>query len=426
MLTALVVAAGTVSAVYWISTREPSSPVLPDDGPTLYQALGQVDLTVSTTAGGPWVLFSYVGFAPEGPFSPEAFGFSNSTNLTLKYCAAQFNGLTVWNGTSFPIFHGSIASGNATFWQFSYLSNASHEFLLATDTLGVSRVYPPIPQNNECAEQSTMTASALSYPSWVNPLPVDTSVQAANAYGIAGKGFQAEHSTLVEIFANGWTDFSDAFNHGPGGGVDYTLCGLPGEAGVEAKSFVGEFPDGEVQSIFNGTLSCTAVREPGPPVIYQNYSVAFSPPGSMVGVSDRLAGLSVQFQVEFPDWFSNETTPYYDGWGLTAWMTTIALLSSANQPVPASAPTCREWVPSVADCNDTGSGWFVVLLSATGGWMDAFPASADAAEWSVPNVPVVGAEQLVVVYPSSWNVSGDLVELAATGSIPVVSGSAPL
>ena len=378
---------------------------------------------MQTTLGGPWLLFSYVGLAPEGPFAPAAFGFSNSTNLTLRYCGSQFDGLTVWNGTAFPIFHGSIASGNATFWQFAFFSYVSREFVVATDVLGVPHVYPALPEDNPCMMQSTMSASAESYVSWVNPLPVDTSVQAANAYGVAGTVFQTDHSTLVEIFANGWTDFSDAFNHGPGGGVDYTLCGLPGAGGEQAESFVGELPDGEVQSIFNGTLSCTGVREPGPPVIYQNYSVALGPVSSLGTLRPGLAGLSLPIEVEFPDWFDNETVPYYDGWGLIAWMTTVTLVSSTDQELPANTSTCQGWVPSIADCNETGSGRFVVLLSASASWMDTLPSSEGGHDWSVPNVPIVGGEQLVVVFPSGWNVSGDLVDVTATSLLPAVSGS---
>jgi len=267
-----------------------------------------VNETVRNTSGGPWTLFSYIGFAPERPFSPESFGYTNSTNLTLKYCQGQFNGLTLWNGTAFPIFNGSVASGTATFWQFAFFSISGQQIIVATDILGVPRVYGALPVTNPCMKQSTMAKDALGYISWVNPIPVDTSVQAANAYDVEGRDFSGQHSPLVEMFINGWVDLSDATNHGMGAGVEYTQCGLAGEAGLEPKGVVGEYSNGVVQNTFNGSLSCTAVAAVGPPVVYVPYAVALSAGANPGPLGGGLASLALSMLVEFL--YPNGTVEY--------------------------------------------------------------------------------------------------------------------
>lgn len=419
----IVIAAGTGAALYWLSVGElrskPGGPWA--DGPTLYEALQQVNSTVRNTSGGPWELFSYIGFAPEGPFSPTAFGYVNSTNLTLKYCQPAFNGLTVWNGTSFPIFNGSIASGTATFWQFAFFSSTSREIAVATDILGVPHVYSPLPMSNPCLEVTGMTSGAAYYATWVNPLPVDTSVQATAAYAVVGRDFSSNGTPIVEIYANGWTALSDATNHGPGGGVEYSLCGLEGEAGFQPNSVVGEWPDGTVQSTFNGSLSCTAVANPGPPTTYQPYTVALASPGSIEPVAPGLQGRSYSLQVEYP--YSNGTIASFDGWGLMSWMTQLSFLNSTGQHPATSALTCQGWVPTVTDCQPTGAGWSALLLSPSGAWMDSFPSVGNASAWAIPNVPIVGGEQLVLICPDSWSVAGNQLVVGGTASVPAVAGS---
>jgi hypothetical protein len=426
IVAAVMVAAGIGGTLYALSLRAstPTSQGLWADGPTLYQAVEQVNSTVRNITGGPWELFSYIGFAPEGLFSPGAYGYVNSTNLTLKYCQSQFNGLTVWNGTSFPVFNGSIASGTATFWQFAFFSGTTHEIIVATDVLGIPHVYAPLPVSNPCLSVTGMASGATYYESWVNPLPVDTSVQAAAAYDVVGRAFEGAHSSLAEIYANGWAALSDATNHGPGGGVEYSLCGLVEEAGMQAKSVVGEWANGTVQNTFNGSLSCTAVAEPGPPVVYGSYLVALSSPGSVEGTWNGLRALSFPLRVEFP--YSNGTIADFDGWGLTSWMTDVSLANSTGHDLVATALSCQTWVPTVTDCQPTGSGWAALLLSPDGGWMDSFPSGSNASAWAIPNVPIIGGEQLVVVCPTSWNVTGDLLTVRGATSIPSVSGSAAL
>jgi hypothetical protein len=427
IIAVIVVAASIGGTAYWLSIRSSSStPGRWADGPTLYQAIDQVNTTVRNTTGGPWELFSYIGFAPEGPFSPAAYGYVNSTNLTLKYCQSQFNGLTVWNGTSFPVFNGSIASGTATFWQFAFFSSASHEIVVATDILGVTRVYLPVPLNNPCMSVTGMASGAIYYESWVNPLPVDTSVQAAAGYDVVGKAFAAIHTPLVETYANGWTPLSDATNHGPGGGVEYTLCGLVGASGYQPKSVVGELANGTVQSTFNGSLSCTAVAEAGPPVVYASYIVAMRPPGTPTPVGGGSAGLSFAIQTEFQSSPTNTTPVFFDAWGLMSWMTKLSVRNATDQNLAVTPLSCQNWVPSLADCHPAGVGWSVVLVSPSGDWMDTFPSIDNASAWAIPNVPLIGGEQLVVTYPAAWNVSSDEFVVVGTASVPTVSGSALL
>jgi hypothetical protein len=424
---AIAIGAGIGGTLFWLSFHRAPTPSTGRwaDGPTLYQALEQVNTTVRNTTGGPWELFSYIGFAPEGPFSPAAFGYSTSDNLTLKACQSQFDGLTLWNGTSFPIFNGSIASGTATFWQFAFLSNVSQEIIVATNVLGIPHMFPPLALTNSCMTESGMAVEAPGYLSWVNPLPVDTSLQASKAYNVVGKFYEVTHSPLVEVFANGWPPLSE-INHGEGGGAAYLRCGLVGAAGLQPKGFVGEWPNGSVQNTFNGSLSCTGVASLGPPVVYVPYYVAMAASGVVVPIGGGSRGLSFPIQIEFQSSPTNSTPVYFDGWGLTSWMTELSVRNATGQDLPSTPLSCQNWVPALASCQPTGVGWSAILLSASGSWMDSFPSLTNHSDWAIPNVPLIGGEQLVVTYPTLWNVSTDQFEVNGTSSIPVVSGSVPI
>jgi len=425
-----VIAAGVGVSFFWWSLQRKNEPARPPgpDGPTLYQALGRVNATVRNTSGGPWILFSYIGFAPEGPFSPAAYGFEGGDNATLRDCQSQFNGLTVWNGSYIPIFNGSFASGNATFWQFEFFSNRSQEVIVATDVLGVPTVYAPLPLSNACIRQSNMEYAAPTYVSWVNPLPVDTSIQALAAYDYVGEAYSARHSPLMEMFADGWPPLTN-INHGEGGGASYLRCGLVGAAGMQAKGVVGEYNNGQVQDTFNGSLSCTAVASggyDGIPLVYTPYVVALTIPGTAVSIGGGETGFAFATQTEFAAAPGNDTIVDHDGWGLTSWMTQLSVRNAGGQNLTSTPLTCQAWVPSLADCAPNGSGWSAILLSPAGAWMDTYPSLTNSTAWAIPNVPLIGGEQIVVSYPGTWNVSGDQLIVGASSAVPAVSGSVTL
>jgi hypothetical protein len=402
---------------------QPSTP-LTTDGPTLYEALAALNHSVSATGDGPWTLFSAIGLAPTAQYAPGAIGFFPNESASLRACAPAFNGLTVWNGTEFPRFDGDIGSGTAPFWQFGWRSNASDQLLIATDVNGTTTAYPPISLTSPCAQASAMAYGSAEYVPWMNPLPINTPLQALNASKAVGYAYASKNPGFAEMFNLGWTPFS-ATNHGGNGAglaVEFSRCGIVGAAGWQPESVAGELSTGQVANTFNGTLSCTAIRTQ---FSYQPYQIAFNSSGSAVAVGPVSSGLSLPFQVEFPDWSSNGSA-FADAWGLVSWMAGFSLSGQLGTELPSAPPSCLGWVSSLADCAANASGWGLVLLSAGGAWLDAFPSLAGGSTWAIPNVLFATGQTLVLLTPVAWTVPGDALSASATALVPTLIGSTVL
>jgi hypothetical protein len=391
----------------------------PKEGLSLHQALRQVNATVQNVSGGPWALFSYIGFAAEGMFNPAAFSLGSSTNASLRYCGEQLPGVTLWNGSAIPVFDGSIASGAAPFWQFEFSSNLTKGVVVATDISGVVRVYPPILPTDSCWSYAGGGA-ADRYFSWVNPLPEDSSVQAQLSYDRVARTFESDHRPVVEIFADGFTPLG-AIGHGPNGGVEFFRCGLVGVAGAQPFLIVGFSSAGQILDTINGTVSCTATNSLGPPPVYTPYSIIPSTPGPPSVFGHGFESVRFSFQTEFLTGVNNSTR-YNDAWGLLSWMVSMSLRNSSGQSLPTAALSCQAWVSTLAACTPLGSGWSIILTSADGVWLDSFPSASSPSSWSLPVAAVATNEQLVLTYPSSWNVTGDSLVFSNTVSVPTIGG----
>ena len=141
----VVVLAGVLGGWYWIGRTEnsPPVPVVRDDGPTFYQALASLNSSVANQSGGPWLIFSVMGIAAEGAYSPSVKGYVSFNNSApVNGCQAALNGLSMFNG-SIPIFNGTVNSGTAPFWQFAYYSNTSSEVLVGTNVMGTPHLFTP-------------------------------------------------------------------------------------------------------------------------------------------------------------------------------------------------------------------------------------------------------------------------------------------
>jgi hypothetical protein len=397
------------------------SPPPYNDGPTFYTALAQVNSSAQATPGGPWLLFSATGLAAQATIMPAARGISPN-NLSVQYCGTQFNGLTVWNGTSFPIFNGSIASGTAPFWQFAFFSNASQMILVATDINFVPTVFPPISVTNPCAMDGFGGAPTASYyVGWLNPIPIDTNIQAANAAIALGNAFERANSPILEMFNLGYTPFDDT-NHGGNGeglAVEYSRCGMIGAAGFQPEGVVGEDSNGTVTNTFNGSQSCTVVNV----TTVGSYIFAFGSNGTSVPVEPGSTGLLLPFQVEYqnctgPDNNSN----CRDGYGMVSWMTSLTLEAPGGNPLPSAPPSCQTWTSSLSRCGANSSGWSVVLVTANGAWVDVFPGT-NGSTWAIPNALMVSQEAFVLLVPSVWNLIGDRLTIQGTAAVPAVTGS---
>ncbi len=404
-----------------LSTRPlPSNPLA--DGPTLLQALSIVQPSVVLTPGGPWTLFSVYGVAAKTPFSPNVVSNMNQ-NRTVNNCGHLFDGLTMWNG-SLPVFNGSFDSGTAPFWQLAFYSNATEQVLLATVVNGTSKIYVPTGLYGACMPWPNFPSRPDFWTSVFPLLGVDSSVAARAAWNAVGPTAQKTPEPIAEIIQIGpgvlnvLGDAIDAYQ------INFLRCGQAGIAGGDRPLQVaGVNPlNGSHFFSFVGTMNCAL--QFGDTPSDGLYRLLFTP---VELVGDSLTSwATASFQVAFAS--PNGTlTSFRDGWGLANWMTSLNLTTSTGQPLPLASSTCAAWVRSVADCHAASSGWYAVLLSSYGDWIDSYGDIANGrGGWSRPVDSMVSNQQLVIVAPATWNLTGDRLVVNSTVSSSVIQGTAVL
>jgi hypothetical protein len=391
------------------ATTPTTSQVNPGNGLTFDQAFRSVNATVANLTGGPWQPTSILGIASEVPEAPLP-NYRTSLNQTLRLCG-ELHGITVWNSSGIPVFTGSLNSGAAPFWSFIF-KNGSGSYLYATNLEGTVRVDTPSSILANCFQAAGIGSSYIVNPS------LDTPSVAQAAYSASGETFTIKHSPLVEYYVLGNAQLLETDASPFGWVVNYFRCDLVAVSGLQNYSAVGVLVSGGKSTTFidSGWLTCTL----------SDYRMAF---GAITGNSTSTFGsttdLSFPFQVTSPGALKNNTT-LYDGWGLLTWMTQLQLLGRNGQPLPISQATCQSWVSSLTDCPGNSSGWFVVLLSQSGAWLDAYPSATSSSTWTIPNVILSSQDKLVIVCPASWNESSDTFNSRSTPLAPEVVGSATL
>jgi hypothetical protein len=388
-----------------------------DDGPTFYQALGQLNASVQAAPGGPWTLYTVYGVATPVPFSPSALGWI-SQNLTVNSCAALFNGLTLWNG-SIPLFNGTFDSGTAPFWQIMFFSNASHSVLVATDVLGHPHVYPAIPMTSPCMMGSSLAFDPWGWAKVLNPLPADSPTLARSAVGDLGTAWFANNPGAFEAFRFG----SNYWGSGNPGGlvINFERCGEVGRAGVQPAASVGVSSVGDVVTTFVGVEGCGNVARIGPPPVLFSFQLGFSHQSTVASSG------SIYIDVPFQTLLTNKSgTVSTDASGIVSWMVRLNLTNAAGVALPVAGSPCNRWVASPGNCRSNSTGWFLILESPSGAWLDSYGAQSSGVNWSVPDVSLVSNQQFVLVCPASWNVTGDVLAASSTALDAPLNGSITL
>jgi len=394
------------------------------DGPTFYQVLAKTNDSVENVGGGPWSLFSVIGIASPSPFSPDVKGYL-TLNRTVSSCDKYLDGVTLWNG-SIPLFNGTPDSGTAPFWQLAFYSNTSNEVLITTSVSGAVHVYLPIPMISNCTLAWPDFRAHPNYWSqmiYVNSsLPVNSVVAASMAWNETDRGWIATNLPLAEVLVLGPAIFKTTGDVAGGTWTDYFMgCGV---ARIPATTGWGLLYSAQVGrtglglGVINGSTNC-ALLNSGLPPLEGKYGFLFSNSSS---ANDSASSWTTStFQVEMA--YLNGTVFSYDGWGVADWMVSLNLTSSTGDPLQVGGSGCPNWVPSIADCSSNESGWYVVLLSAVGGWQASYGVADSTSGWSVAVTGMVSNESLVVVVPTWWDLSGCTLTVASTVSTSSISGT---
>ena len=426
LVVAVLVAAVAGGASWWFSIHglHASTQLPASDGPTLYQAIAEANSSIASTSGGPWGLFSIYGVAAQSNYSPNVEGYPLE-NQTVNACQSQFPGLTLWNGTM-PVFNGSLDSGTAPFWQFGYFSNATDQVLLATNTLGSVHVYPPMSSDGPCSPWSDL-GNPENWVKLLDPfLPNSPNLAQAALAQIGqkiGMNWIDRFSPTVELYTSGPGVFDLLGDLGGAAGIIFERCGLSGVTGLQPLLQWGESLQGTNGSFLNGTTNCAMLNQP----YFAGYGTYDLEPASTnettLPGTDQIRS---SFQVAMVSHNGSAPTSY-DGWGLANWMTSWNLTSASGQHLPPATPGCRSWVPAATSCLANVSGWYVVILSAAGEWVNSYGALPNGGNgWVVPVTALVSHQQVVIVFPSAWNVTGDSLGVFSTVSTSSVTGAFPL
>ncbi len=407
VVSSLVLTAGI--GVWFQVTRDHPQATEKGDGPDFHTALSEVNRSVLASPGGPWILYAVWGIASVLPFSPNSLGWA-SYNLTVSQCQAQFNGLTLWNGT-IPLFDGSFDSGTAPFWQFAFFSNVSQGILISTNVLGNPHTYPAMSMESPCAHATGLWYDPWDWARLMTPFPANSPAMARAAWSAAGESWTAEHAPAYEVYVFGFSYWGSANPEGLI--VKFGRCGQLGAAGIQPVLDVMMKSDGSWDSTFDGIQGCGNVATLDPPS-YVPYVLKFS--NLSVTTAGNTSQAAQSFQV-------TDGLAYYDMSGLVTWMTTLNLSDAAGQRLATVAPACAHWVSSIVACASVPSGWYAVLVSSNGAWQDSFPSMTGGSAWEIPSVSFASNQYLVIVTPSSWNVTGDVFSIDGTSAQAAVGGS---
>ena len=425
IVVALVVTLAAIGVSWWAynQVERPTSSVR-DDGPTLYSAYAAINASVHEVTGGPWALFWGTGIAAQAAFSPNIFQNILTQSVVVNDCGKLLNGLTMWNGT-IPVFAGTLNSGTATFWQFGFYSSTTNQILLASDVMGEVTVFPP-EQNaylsTNCMPWGNLGNQFPSLSNWARDLYTtsgNSPAEAELATETVGQETLNSQGPWAEIYWIGPNMFYPWPTTAPSVPVSVTFdrCGLDGITGIQPLDFVGN--NSALAMI--GETNCALLNyAPNPVGTYSGYyQFVFSKPSSATELGTTQMTLPYQVGSVY-----NISKNFTNTWGLANWMTGWSLSLPVGKNLPMTSPTCLAWVASVSQCSANTSGWFFVITSPNGSWINSYGVMpGSSVGWSQPVTAMVTDQQLVLVVPSSWNVTGDVLSVSSKVSTSTVVGS---
>ena len=422
ILVAIVVLVAAVGLGAWLylsstSSPKPAGPVA--NGPNLYAAIRSVNQSLENVSGGPWGLFSIYGVAAQVPFTANAVGYPQ-LNETVNACQAQFNGLTLWNGTM-PVFTGSLNSGTAPFWQFGFYSNTTQQIVLATNVLGSVRVYAPMTDNGPCHPWYDLGSNPESWVQDLSPfLPNSPAVAGMALSQMSKLAWFSGSNPWAEIYTTGPGVFDGFGDLGGAAGLILDRCGLLGVYNIQPVLPWAEGLNGSGGGFANESTNCQVLNYP----YHAGYgSYDLIPGSSNTTFSGGTVQVATSVQVGLIE--HNQTTPTsFDGWGLANWVTSWNLTNGTGDALPFGSSSCRAWVGAVASCVANHTGWYLVVLSASGEWLNSYGSlSGGGVGWSVSITALVSHQQLVIVAPSGWAITGDRLTPSATIATSTVTGT---
>jgi hypothetical protein len=364
------------------------------------QASQLADANAASTIGAPWRLVSALGVAASGPILPLV------SSLPATGCQG-LAGPTLWNGSRIPAWTGSMSAGITPFWQFLFVNSSGS--LLPMETVNQSiTVEPSLTPNSACGQAlKTLDGTTLPVDLPTISAPFDSTTASQVAWNNGGQQFFTDWHSGIAFYALGPPPLYGPI-FGPGWGITYTLCGLPGDAGVVAGMDVGVVKaTGPPAQVLNFTATCT----------FNAYDIAF---GSALNLSAPEGGEFVEVPMSIDVPYVNNSSQTSS---LATWLSSLNLTNLSGTKEPVAAVSCSPPGFSSASCRPTGAGWFAALATGSGFWLDLFVAGSGPPGWVLPNVGMYTNDSLVVYLPPSLMSSAFTLKSLSTDSAVILSGS---
>jgi hypothetical protein len=384
------------------SHQGPTYPTPPPGWATFKTAWSDVSADFNVFANGTWTVRFAEGAASDGPWSPPAVLWDESDPQAWDACAAQLNGvstLTFWNSSLYPYSSSPnvFSSGAAPLWTFIFNGTGTSTFVaswlvggvLINGVLGPASpcysVSPPLRdvfagtsldriQPSTILDSNAIASAAIAEESNASHLDVaPVPSPPSPAFALYFPGFQSVPITVNA--PNTWV-------------TAYGECGLAGQLGTDftLTDWVFNATSAAGNNWFSIGLACADSYY----VLNMSRTVLSNPPNSS-GVY-REWNLSSSFLTSAvpATWTSSDlTTSLIDWWVVNG--------TGAGITVPSSTALCGTSSTNLSKCTPPASGWYAVLLSPNGTWLDSFPTVANGTTWTVAGVHIADGDRIVYV-----------------------------
>lgn len=406
----------------------PSYPVPPQSWTTFAGAWDDVSSAFSAFSNGSWNVSFAEGVAADGHWSPPAAQWALYGPEWMA-CETQLTGvstLTFWNASEYPSTATAtdFSSGAAPLWTFIF-SGAGTPTFVASWFLGKVALNAALDSGSLCLQHSIFNSThvprvepnvELDSNAIASEVQQEDAFLSGNPPPLGGPTMMPTPPTPgVALYFPGHELLPGEVSGGSLWSVTYTTCGLEGSYGL-ASSFTTyllnatALPQRHSYQWLGTSISCYDSEYLGD---FNRTKVMGAPSNSSQYFEWKLK-VSFMTSAVPPRWeLSNLTTSLF---GLR-----LASINPPFESLPSTAELCGPGSSNLTSCPAPAAGWYAVLLSHNGTWLDSFPTLANGTSWALPEVAVQTGDMIAFVGASGYT-SADTLGLTSANEPSVYGG----
>lgn len=386
-------------------------------------ALTLVEAGLPKSGGQSWTLFSDIGIASPTPFTPWVLGGdpgSSANQLATIWACGSLPLTTVWNVSGLSSAAGNVSDGYAPFWQFMFENQSvtgQPVFEIGSYSQGRVEVVGPLPQSNACIEDLGLGPGT--------PLPgasqpnLDTNLGGPLAYANAASEFGPEFGPYALLWLDGLPMIANT-----GWDSFYSTGGAAWQASYYDCGLAGSVPPPNAYNSYhvsvwleNGTPEASGPLAVEFNCTLPNYGLSGAAHPAAGGVDPTSPRVALTVRGPFGGGAQE------DAQGVAAWMLDPSIADSSQATTAPSVDLCSTWVSGLSSCASPDVGWYGVLLSPSGTWLDSYGVVNGTVTWAAPNVPVLSNETFVVLASSATDLAGMALSFTPQVHWPDISTS---